>query len=407
MPSSDFATLVTHPCPLASVLAAEMRASSAELSRRWLERINARISLTPNRIFPTDELLDHVPLLVAGIADHIEREADTVTADSAVLEHAMELGALRLEQGFEEHEVLKEYEIFGAVLFAFLARVAGRLDEPCETSELVGCTQRLYSAISIIQQATMHQYVRQMRQRLAEREDRLRSFNRALTHEFRNRIGAALGAAQVLDVPALSMNEQEELRHVVLRNVAAMQDVLDNLLELSQLTNDTRQHRHVLLAQSAAEAVRQLREMARAHGVAVRVAPELPAVEVPAAAIELCLVNLVSNAIKYADPAESERWVLVRARPRRGEQETMAYLEVADNGIGVPSERRDSLFQRFSRAHADLYPTLPGSGLGLSIVRETMEAIGGTVWAEFPERGTVFVLGIPIRRAADRAASPA
>jgi hypothetical protein len=49
-------------CPLALVLAARLRESRAELTTRWLDRIVARVSLDPNRIFPTDELLDHVPI---------------------------------------------------------------------------------------------------------------------------------------------------------------------------------------------------------------------------------------------------------------------------------------------------------------------------------------------------------
>src|SRR5205814_708381 len=63
--------------------------------------------------------------------------------------------------------------------------------------------------------------------------------------------------------------------------------------------------------------VRERRDLARARDVAVRVAPDLPAVEVNAAAVELCLTNYLSNAIKYSDPAKVERWVEVRSRLQR------------------------------------------------------------------------------------------
>jgi hypothetical protein len=62
---------LTAPCPLAGVLAARMRDDQDSLTRRWLDRISARLTLDPNRIFPTDELLDHVPLLIAGIASYL------------------------------------------------------------------------------------------------------------------------------------------------------------------------------------------------------------------------------------------------------------------------------------------------------------------------------------------------
>ena len=56
-------------CTLAKALADRMRSSREDLTRRWLDRISARVRLDPNRIFPTDELLDHVPILILGIAD--------------------------------------------------------------------------------------------------------------------------------------------------------------------------------------------------------------------------------------------------------------------------------------------------------------------------------------------------
>ena len=54
-----------------------------------------------------------------------------------VIAKAMELGQLRHEQGFDEYELLKEYEIFGGILFAFLSRAVGEIDQPCTPQELV------------------------------------------------------------------------------------------------------------------------------------------------------------------------------------------------------------------------------------------------------------------------------
>src|SRR5206468_8476587 len=133
----------------------------------------------------------------------------------------------------------------------------------------------------------------------------LRAFNRALTHELRNRIGAAMGAAQMLgELPDLEDPERQRLFGVVFRNVESVRGVLDNLAELSRLgTADTRQQRHVALPAAAAQAARQLRDAARARGVEVRLG-NLPTIEVNAAAVELALANLLSNAIKYSDPAK-------------------------------------------------------------------------------------------------------
>lgn len=59
-------------CPMAAALAVRLRESKRDLTSLWLERISVRVSIDPNRVFPTDELLDHVPLLIDGIADYVE-----------------------------------------------------------------------------------------------------------------------------------------------------------------------------------------------------------------------------------------------------------------------------------------------------------------------------------------------
>ena len=62
---------LTANCPLATTLARRLREAREELTGRWLERISARVSLDPYHVFPTDELLDNVPLLLLGVAYYI------------------------------------------------------------------------------------------------------------------------------------------------------------------------------------------------------------------------------------------------------------------------------------------------------------------------------------------------
>lgn len=393
------------PCPLAGALASRLNSERDALTRRWLDRISDRVSIDPNRIFPTDDLLDHVPLLITGIATYLEDPAQPVSADMPVIAKAMELGGLRFAQGFDEYELLKEYEIFGGILFSFLSNAVDEIDQDCSRQELVLCAHRLYHAISLIQQATTVQYLALMKERLSEREERLRAFNRSITHEMRNRIGATMGAGQLLQMPELRSVEQERLVGIIVRNMESMRVALDNLLELSRVTNDARQHRHVLLPSAAAEVVRQLRELARSRGVTVRIDETLPDVEVNAAGVELCLMNYVSNALKYADKSKRDRWVSVTGRTMNASMDGPSHVivEVRDNGLGVAPEKRGRLFERFYRAGGDATSGIDGTGLGLSIVRETVESLGGRAWAEFTEDETVFAFSLPSRRAAERA----
>lgn len=390
-------------CPLAGVLAEHLRGAKRELTTKWLERITDRVSLDPNRVFPTDELLDHVPLLIDGVADYVDNPAAEVGVDMPVVAKAMELGALRHKQGFDAYEILKEYEFLGGILFTFFARTVENIAEPCEKRELMACGSRLYKAVTIIQQATMSHFLLLADKQVSEREERLRGVNRVISHEIKNRIGAVLGASTLLsDVADLEPAKRTELLDVIARNAREMQNTVENVVVLARTENeDSRQHRHVRLPEAVKEAVRQVREAAQAAHIDVKVREDMPDIEVSAAVIELSVKNYLSNAIKYCDPDQTECVVEISGaieEKETGEREIV--VRVCDNGLGVPVDKREHLFERFFRAHEGM-AEVEGTGLGLSIVRETVESQGGRAWAEHPGKGTVFAIALPLRRKPD------
>jgi signal transduction histidine kinase len=405
---AENADLQFENCTLAKAVADRMRSSSEDLTHRWLDRISARVRLDPNRVFPTDSLLDHMPMLILGIADYIENPEKVILSEVPIVAKAMELGELRFSQGFDEYELLKEYEIFGGILFSFLSRVVDGIEEPCSRGELLACAHRLFLAVALIQQATLTHYLSLVKERLNEREQRLRGFNRALSHELRNLIGTISGAAEILELGTFSPEQQRTMTSMIVRNSSNMRVTLENLVELSRVDEDARQSRHIALPQAAAEVARQLRESARAHGVEIRLPADLPPIDVSAAAFELCLSNLLANAIKYSDPAKDKRWVDVRAHVTAPDDHSApeTVVEVSDNGLGVPEGKRPELFNRFFRAHEESNIEIEGTGLGLSIVRDTVTALGGKAWADFREDGTTFYFTMPHRRAEDDEAGP-
>jgi signal transduction histidine kinase len=393
----------------AGILAAALREAREELVRRWLDRITARVSVNPNRVFPTEELLNHVPILIDGIANYVERPDQELDAEAPVIAKAMELGALRHAQGFDAYEILKEHEILGGVLYSYLAEVVEHTAVPGTRAELLDAWQRVGHAVELIRQATMTHFLRLWAERVHEREERLRRFNRMVSHELKNRVGALRGAAALLTEPWVEALQRERFVQMVRDNADALQRVLDNLETLSRIEADTRQRRNILLPQAAAEAARQLREPAESKGVAIEIADDLPAVEVDAAAVELCLMNYLSNAIKYADENKAHRWVRVIGELRfreRVDGGPELIVRVHDNGIGVPPASRGRLFEQFYRAHGKTVTGVEGSGLGLSIVRETTESMGGRAWVEFPDGGgAIFAFSLPSRREEDAAAA--
>lgn len=389
--------VIARECPLADVLADRLRDSRRELAARWLDRIAARVSLDANKIFPSNELLDHVPLLIQGVADYLQDPVNEVSADMPVVAKAMELGALRHAQGFDVYEILKEYEILGGILFAFLAEAADQIPEPCEKSELLFCGQRLFKAVTLIQQTTTTHFLRLGDTRIAEREERLRAFNQTVSHEIKNRIGAILGAGgALLEMPDLPPEQQLQFLEIVVKNARTMRHSIENLIALSSTETDSRQHRHVQLPEAAREAIREVRESAKDAGLEITLG-DLPNMEINAAAVELCLANYLSNAIKYSDLAKPKRFAEISGAVETGPKgERELVIRVRDNGHGVPPEMRDRLFQRFFRANEG--SDVEGTGLGLSIVADTAESLGGRAWAEFPGNESVFAFSLPCRR---------
>jgi signal transduction histidine kinase len=395
---------LTYPVELAAALAGRLRSAKQALVTQWLDRITARVAISTKKVFPTHELLNHVPLLIEGIAGYLKRPERDIDSKAPVVAKAMELGALRHAQCFDVYEILKEYEMLGEIIFAFLSECAEQMPEDVPRSHFLACWERTSQAIELIRQATVSHFLRLSAAQINERENRLRKFNRTVAHELKNNVNAIASASAMLAESWFDPAQRSEFEAIIAKNADGLQRVLSNLEALSRTQADSRQGRNVLLPQVTNEAVREFEEAAKAKGVDVRIADDLPTIEVDAATVELCLMNYVSNAIKYSDSAKGERWVAIEAVVEEPDTEKgrEVVIRVSDNGIGVPADKREQLFHEFYRAHGDSVTDADGSGLGLSIVRETVESIGGRAWAEFPEGvGSVFAFSLPSRRLDD------
>jgi signal transduction histidine kinase len=103
-------------------------------------------------------------------------------------------------------------------------------------------------------------------------------------------------------------------------------------------------------------------------------------------AIEEVFSNLLSNAIKYS-PDNSRIWVRIEDAGKEWR------VSVADQGIGVPDEYKEAIFQRFKRLEKN---GVKGSGLGLAIVKRIVDLHGGRVWVEDNKpKGSIFYVTIP------------
>jgi signal transduction histidine kinase len=144
------------------------------------------------------------------------------------------------------------------------------------------------------------------------------------------------------------------------------------------------------------DVVSEIREMADARGVDVRIVSSLPSVTIDAARLELVLVNLISNAIKYSDPNKPVRFVEITSAPSA--RPDVCTLSIRDNGIGIAETDLRSIFARFYRGRPERDRELgtSGLGLGLSIVADCVDALKGDIRVESTlGEGTTFFLELP------------
>jgi signal transduction histidine kinase len=340
-----------------------------------------------------------MPTLIEGIAWQLEHPGGRLSVETPAVRTAIDLGKLRYSQGYGAEDILTEYGLLAPVLFDELCELADRADPPQRPSTILKTASLLFNAIAAIERATTTHVLTLVRARVIEREDRLSAFNRAVSHEIKNRIATIVSAGQLLEASQpLSPGRQHQFAEMVTRNAEDIAATLENLLMLARIEDTSPTYRQAPLADVVRRVFEQCRGSAEAGAVSLDIVGELPDVKVPDGAWYVALLNYVRNAIKYRNPDEKAPHVRISAAiEENGRAEKELVLRVADNGLGVPEDKRGELFTRFFRAHAS---THPGTGLGLAIVRDMIQALGGRAWAEFPKTGSVFCLAVPLHATA-------
>jgi signal transduction histidine kinase len=376
-------------------IGSRMSEEHESLAARWLARLNELLPVAAGEVFPTTALLDHIPSLIREIAVYLkEDEADEFAANTFVLDKARELGELRYEQRASVHQLLREYRVLTAILVTFVDEEAARF-ALIAPSDVIAVLGRISQAVGVLQQTTVETFIAKYTSQIDEQTRRLENFNRMVSHELRQPIGALQFAFKLADATDED-GARSGYRDVIDRNLTRLVKLTDQLAMMSRLkpSTDTAQTQRLPLGLVAREVARQLRDMAERRGVEIHIAGNLPVIDVDVAAVELILVNLISNAIKYSDPSKPARLVDVEGT---SSPESWSMV-VRDNGTGIAAEHLPRVFERAYRAHADRDKELgtDGFGLGLAIVSDCVKDLSGAITVESsPGEGTVFKVTLP------------
>ncbi|HYX65254.1 MAG TPA: ATP-binding protein [Burkholderiales bacterium] len=239
------------------------------------------------------------------------------------------------------------------------------------------------------------------RQQLLEREQEARAIAEAanrskdeflamLGHELRNPLGAIANGARLLEAP--DEPTRRHARDVIARQVQHLARMTDDLLDAARaMTGKIVLQRQPLdLAQAASRAVAALRASGRAgeHRFVQRLEPVW--VDADPTRIEQVLANLLANAVKYTPSGGAITVSVARAA-------NDALLRVADEGIGMPPELVERVFEPFVQGERPLDRSYGGLGIGLTLVRRLAELHGGSASAasDGPGHGSVFTVRLP------------
>jgi two-component system sensor histidine kinase KdpD len=230
--------------------------------------------------------------------------------------------------------------------------------------------------------------------RVAAEAERLRgALLTSLSHDLRTPLASILGAANSLREygDRLGAKARAELIETVEEEAARMTRFVGNLLDMTRLEAGavelTREPADI--AEVIGSAVRRIEGLLKGFKVRFDIEPKLPLVEIDDLLMEQVFVNLLDNAAKYAPPAST---ITLRARKRDG----VVWLQVMDEGPGIPEDRLSLIFEKFHRVKNRDHQRA-GTGLGLAICRGFVQAMGGTITAanRLDRAGAVFTIEMP------------
>lgn len=238
---------------------------------------------------------------------------------------------------------------------------------------------------------------------VARRAERLAKFQMefvaGVSHELCTPLAVINSAVEnladgVVDHPA----QVHEYAGILRDQGGRLERLMDHVLLLAsgKFDRSETELRPIQMAAIVAQSVAMSEPMLREAGFTVEkeIALDLPLVMADPVAVSKCVDNLISNAIKYGG---TSRWIIVRAQTAKGRSQNEVQIRVEDKGIGISATDLQSVFEPFYRAEAVREGQVRGVGLGLYLVKRTIEGMGGRVSVSSEiGRGSRFVLHFPV-----------
>jgi len=217
-----------------------------------------------------------------------------------------------------------------------------------------------------------------------------------VSHELKTPIALIRMFAETLSMGRVKDPDKvKEYYNIITRESDRLGQLVNNLLDFSRIEAKRKTYEFAMenLSEVVSETIASYLPELESKGFEVHldIRDGLPSCLADRSAIAQCVVNLISNAIKYSDATKE---ITIRVCQEDGN----AIIEVSDKGIGMDEGEMKRAFERFYRGSDPRVLSTRGAGLGLAIVKHAIEAHGGRVEvASQKDRGSTFRLIIPIR----------
>ncbi|HET9338581.1 MAG TPA: PAS domain S-box protein [Casimicrobiaceae bacterium] len=248
---------------------------------------------------------------------------------------------------------------------------------------------------NVTERRRLEDNLRKLATDLSEVDRRKDEFLATLSHELRNPLAPMRNMLEILKRAGNERGALPAAVDTMERQLGQLVRLVDDLLDLSRITHNRIGLRRTAVDLGAVirQAVQSAQPLADGAGHVVDVTlPERP-ILLHADAVRLTQIfgNLINNACKYTRPGGRIRVIAERDGAE-------AVVSVTDNGIGIPRDKLDTIFDMFSQIDRSLERSQGGLGIGLTLVKRLVQMHGGTVHArsEGEGRGSTFVVRLPI-----------
>lgn len=210
-----------------------------------------------------------------------------------------------------------------------------------------------------------------------------------VAHDLRNPIGASLSLADLMLADPGRSVEDRNMLEMMKTSCGHSLELVSDLLQIHNRAEELKRE-SVDIQNLLHYCVELLHFKAQAKAQQIRLQAEPAVVYVSREKIWRVVSNLVTNAIKFS-PAGAEIVVRLQVKP------DVIIISVADNGIGIPPEMKEEIFDMFTRAKRKGTAGEHSFGLGLAISKQIVEAHKGSIWYESdPGKGTTFFVELPV-----------